>query len=298
MIKKYVTGSLRSVLASLGRGPVSSAVLALHRPPKEREERVSIHMLVSGRTWHAGMLAAASLMHHSRRSWRFVIHEDSSVPDAARESIGRWLPGSRFITRAEADKRVAEYLADCPRSWANRSLHNLFLKYFDTAAFVEADRFIVLDSDVIFFKRPVEILDWVDSGAKTCLYNEDTREKFFMPRKDIEKAFPVKLLPRFNSGLVLMQKNALDLDLAEKVICTFEKTAHAPQFFEQTLYALMASTNPGGGGPLPKTYNISWGYWRDKGSICRHYVGDFKHDLLYIEGVPLLLATLLTKSAK
>jgi hypothetical protein len=60
----------------------------------------------------------------------------------------------------------------------------------------------------------------------------------------------------------------------------------------------MASTNPGGGSPLPRTYNISWGYWRDPGSICRHYVGDFKHDLLYIEGAPLLLVSLLTRPSK
>jgi hypothetical protein len=31
---------------------------------------------------------------------------------------------------------------------------------------------------------------------------------------------------------------------------------------------------------------------RAPGSICRHYVGAFKHDLLYIEGAPSLLALL------
>ena len=66
---------------------------------------------------------------------------------------------------------------------------------------------------------------------------------------------------------------------------------HHPQFFEQTLYALMASAL-NKGGMLPATYNISWGYLRAPGSICRHYVGAFKHDLLYIEGAPSLLAPL------
>ena len=45
-------------------------------------------------------------------------------------------------------------------------------------------------------------------------------------------------------------------------------------------------------GCFPATYNISWGYLRAPGSICRHYVGTFKHDLLYIEGAPSLLALL------
>ena len=46
------------------------------------------------------------------------------------------------------------------------------------------------------------------------------------------------------------------------------------------------------GGMLPSTYNINWGFLRAPGSICRHYVGAFKHDLLYIEGAPSLLALL------
>lgn len=285
--------ALRRTLAALGRGPVSAGALAAFRRSDRAEDSCSVHMLVSSKTWHAGMLAAASLEHFTGRLWRFFIHEDGSVPAEARAEIVRLLPGSRFVSRPEAEERVAALLAAHPRCAANRSRHNLFLKFFDTLAFADRDRFLVLDSDVIFFRRPAEILDWVDGGLGTCLYNEDTREKFCIPRADIENALPVTLLPRFNSGLVLMQRAAMDLDRAEQLLATFERTAHAPQFFEQTLYALMASTNPGGGAPLPRTYNISWGYWREPGSICRHYVGDFKHDLLYIEGAPMLLAALL-----
>jgi len=90
-----------------------------------------------------------------------------------------------------------------------------------------------------------------------------------------------------------MQARAMDMDLAEKLLVTFEQTAHHPQFFEQTLYGLMCSAL-NKGAALPRTYNISWGYLADPGSICRHYVGDFKHDLLYFEGAPRLAAALLT----
>lgn len=98
--------------------------------------------------------------------------------------------------------------------------------------------------------------------------------------------------PRFNSGLVLMPRAAVDLDWAERLLETFEKNAHHPQFFEQTLYGLMASVW-NRGGALPSTYEISWGYFRKRGAICRHYVGDFKHDLLYIEAAPLLMVSVL-----
>jgi hypothetical protein len=289
---------LRKVATGIGRYVISPIIFALFRRPAREEQSTSVHMLVSSQTWHAGLLAVMSLEFFTKRRWRVVIHEDGTVPEAARLEIERRLPGVRFVTRQEADEKARVVFANHPKSLAHRAQFNLFLKFADTLSFADRERFLVLDSDVIFFKTPTEILEWVDTNSKACLYNEDTKEKFCIPREQIELAFNQKLLPRFNSGLVLMQTSAMDPVLAEKFFETFEATAHAPKFFEQTLYALMASTNPGGGAPLPSAYNISWGYLRAPGSICRHYVGDFKHDLLYIEGAPLLLAGLLTKSAK
>lgn len=267
--------------------------LALFKRPSVREETASVHMLVSSKTWHAGILAAASFELHTGRQWPLFIHEDGSVSSTARATILRLLPGVRFVPRCEADARVSERLAAYPFATTHRANYNLFLKFADTAVFADRARFLVLDSDVIFFRRPNEILEWTDSRSPACLYNEDTKEKFCIPRSEIEAALGSSLLPRFNSGLVLMQKAAMDLALAEKFLATFGARAHAPQFFEQTLYALMASTNAGGGAALPRSYNISWNYWSDRGSVCRHYVGDFKHDLLYIEGAPLLLGAIL-----
>jgi lysophospholipase L1-like esterase len=91
-----------------------------------------------------------------------------------------------------------------------------------------------------------------------------------------------------------MQSAAINLPLAESLFEKFEGKAHHPQFFEQTLYCLMSSAW-GRGGALPPTYEINWGYLRSPGAICRHYVGAFKHDLLYIEGATVLFFSLLQK---
>jgi len=288
-----VRAAARQMLTKLGAGPISSLAMRSYRRPSAAAAPVAVHLLVSSRTWHAGVLAAMSLEHHTQQKWNFTFHDDGSVSARNREFVKSLFPPCRFIPRNEADARATEFLRDHPICLKHRSKHNLFLKFFDTLAFLEADRFIVLDSDVIFFRQPTEILNWVDEGHTNCLYNEDTKEKFCIPRVDIEREMPVTMLPRFNSGLVMMPKEAMNLDLADQLLSTFESNAHAPQFFEQTLYGLMGSTNPGGGQALPRTYNISWGYLRAPGSICRHYVGDFKHDLLYIEGAPLLLASII-----
>jgi hypothetical protein len=271
----------RRQLAWLGRHAIEPLIFRMNRRRQGAEVPVSVHMLVSSQTWDAGIMAALSFEHFSGRRWPLFIHEDGSVSPAQRDTIERILPGVRFIPRPEAEARIPHHLSGHPKCLSNRSRHNLFLKFLDFPVYAPYDRFIVLDSDVLFFKRPGEILNWVDSGKEECWFNEDTKEKYCIPRPQIEEAFKMRIWERVNTGICLMPKSAISLELSERLITAFESNAHHPQFFEQTL-----------GGMLPTTYNINWGYLRAPGSICRHYVGAFKHDLLYIEGAPSLLALL------
>jgi hypothetical protein len=286
----------RRQLAWLGRHAIEPLIFRMHRRRQGAEVPVSVHMLVSSLTWDAGIMAAISFEHFSGRRWPLFIHEDGSVSPAQRDRIERILPGVRFVPRPEAEARVPHHLSGHPKCLSNRSRHNLFLKFLDFPAYAPYDRFIVLDSDVLFFKRPGEILNWVDSGKEECWFNEDTKEKYCIPRAQIEEALKMKIWERVNTGICLMPKSAISLELSERLIAAFERNAHHPQFFEQTLYAVMASAL-NRGGMLPTTYNINWGYLRAPGSICRHYVGAFKHDLLYIEGAPSLLALLAVSRA-
>lgn len=288
---KALRRQARHTCAVAGR-KLSSVALGLHRRPSRTVEDLTVHTLVSSRTWHAGLLAAISFEQQTGRRWKFFIHEDGSVTEEARSKIKKLLPDVRLISRDESDTKMREVLCLYPACLEQRGQYNLFLKFSDFAAFAPGNRFIVLDSDVIFYRRPVEILDWVDSGTDMCLYNEDTKEKYCIPRVHIKEDLGIDMWPRFNSGLVLLPRLAVDFALAEKLVTTFRTTAHHPQFFEQTLYGLMASAW-GRGGALPPPYEISWGYFHHRGAVCRHYVGDFKHDLLYIEAGPTLLASVL-----
>lgn len=273
----------RRAWADFGRNVLAKAALRNHVRPSTVIGDPAVHMLVSSKTWDAGVLAAASFEHHTGRRWKFFIHDDGTLDESARRGIREVFDDAVIIGRAEADKRAAELLAGHPKCLDRRSRHNLFLKFSDFVAWTPGRRFIVLDSDVIFFRRPAEIVAWAESGADTCHYNEDTKEKFCIPRPFIQERLGVDMWPRFNSGLVLMPAEAVSLDAAERLVEAFEENAHHPQFFEQTLYGLMGSIW-GRGGHLPATYEISWGYLRHRGAVCRHYVGDFKHDLLYVEG--------------
>jgi len=266
-----------------GQYLVAPLVIAFGRRPEGEEMPATVHMLVSSKTWRMGLLALLSFEYFTGRRWKLVIHEDGTVSESARKSIEAKLPGCRFVSRRESDEVVSAHLARHPACLRNRGKHNLFLKFFDVGPYLTDERFIVLDSDLFFFQRPQRILDWAEQKESACYYNQDTKEVYALPRDQIREATGVDLWERFNSGLVLMMKEAVSLDRSELLLERCESIAHHPQFFEQTLYALNASAF-GAGGPLPPEYEISWTLLRRPGSICRHYVGPFKFDNLYMEG--------------
>ncbi|MFZ4778376.1 MAG: hypothetical protein ACOYM3_23650 [Terrimicrobiaceae bacterium] len=275
--------AVRAFLRFVGRCVVAPLVIAAGRRPEGLELPVSVHLLVSSKTWRMGLMAAFSLEYFSGKRWKLFIHEDGSVDRRSRERIEARLPGVRFVTRKEADQAAEQLLKNRPTCLRNRSRHNLFLKFFDPMAFAPGDKFLILDADLFFFRRPEFLLQWAEGGERACYYNRDVKEVYCLPRETIEKVIGVSLWECFNSGLLCICREALDLDLSERLLTAFEATAHHPQFFEQTLYALCASAF-NRGGPLPAQYEITWNIFRRRDSVCRHYVGPAKFDHLYLEG--------------
>ena len=93
---------------------------------------------------------------------------------------------------------MAKKLQTYPHCRENRSKHNFFLKFFDSPAFLDHPKFLLLDSDVLFFKRPDEIINWAESDSVEVFYNQDTQEKYSSPRSEIEEIFKVNLFKKFN----------------------------------------------------------------------------------------------------
>jgi hypothetical protein len=280
--------SARAALRMLGKYVIAPVVTAAGRRPDGDELPASVHLLVSSKTWRMGLLAVLSLEYFSARRWKIFIHEDGSVDADARARIEAKLPGVRFVSRAEADRVVAGHLSSHPACLRNRSRHNLFLKFFDPIAFAPGDKYLILDADLFFYRRPDLLVQWAEGAERSCHYNQDVKEVYALPRADIEAALGVRLWERFNSGLLCICSEAIDLDLGERLLVAFEGKAPHPQFFEQTLYALCASAF-NRGGPLPPQYEITWNIFRRRDSICRHYVGPAKFDHLYFEGPATLL---------
>ncbi len=246
-------------------------------------EPVSLHMVLSHDMLLMGMLALRSFEYHTQRLWSPVVHEDGSLTDADVRELMQQFPDAKVIRRANADTTLDEALKPYPVCRENRKKHNWFLKVFDTRHYAPHDRYLVMDSDIVFFRRPEFLLNWIAERPETFWFMEDTREKYSGPREEIEQAMGFPLWHKVNSGLDLMVRPAVELSLAEQFLARCAPAAREYHFLEQSFFAV-AGSKWGRGGKLGPEYEISWTNFRRKGAVCRHYVGPFKNDALYIEG--------------
>jgi len=244
---------------------------------------VSLHMVLSRDGLLMGQLTLRSLEFHSGVSWAPFLHDDGTLTDGDVAEIRRNFPDATVIRRADADAVLSSALQRHPLCKDHRTKHPWFLKVFDTRHFAPHDRYIVIDSDIVFFRKPEFILDWMEKRPETFWFMEDTKEKYSSDRAGIEAAMGFPLWERVNSGLDLMVRPAVDLALAEKFLDRCAPMAREFHFLEQTFFAVVGSAW-NRGGKLPPEYEISWTNFRRPGAICRHYVGPFKNDALFIEG--------------
>jgi len=254
---------------------------------------VPVHILTGKEDWQLAAWMLASLFQFTEMVWPVVIHDDGTLPEDGRAMLQSLFRNCRFIRRAEADDAMAKRLRPYPMCLQYRSSHPLGLKIFDMAHFSESDRYIVLDSDVLFFKQPRELMDWSRGPDPcSCWFNEDVGEASLISAQDAEDDLDVVLWPRVNSGLCLIYRPAIDFDFCDQALAVTSILRGKVWRVEQTLFALCASRHDCG-GLLPRTYEVSLGKKASPNAISRHYVGAVRQRF-FGEGLkrlrPVLLA--------
>jgi len=252
----------------------------------ETAQTVPVHVLTGEKDFWLAAWMLASWFHFSEHAWPVIIHDDGTLPEAGSQLFQKLFTNARIISRREADAAVEPLLRQYPFCSDYRKAHPLALKLFDIPYFTTGDRFFVFDSDLLFFNHPREILDWVARGADECWFNEDVKEGALITAAEARSELGIKIWSRVNSGLCLLVKAALDLDLCDRALAQTSILSGHVWRIEQTLLMLCAARHAKG-GLLPRTYEVSLGRHAADGAVSRHYVGAVR-DRFFGEGLKRL----------
>ena len=263
------------------RDVVRPKILRAAPVPGTVDPFAEMHVLTSESDWLNLVWTLKSFYRVAPRRYRLVIHEDGSLGEEARGHLERMFPDARMIRREAADAEVLGALADNPRCRALRETNALSLKVFDFSHYLESDRMILMDSDILFYAKPEVLIARIeDPSYRLNSVNGDVSSAYTVDPAVVRDRMGFDMVEGYNSGLGLIHRDSMRLDWIEEFLGLPGIIGHFWRI-EQTLYALFSSRF--GCELLPSAYDV---YLTpgigDRPS--RHYVGAIRH-LMYGEGM-------------
>jgi hypothetical protein len=247
--------------------------------------QVEVRILTWQRDWINAIWALKSFYHFARVDYPLYIH-DGGLKGAQVNQLRTHFPDATLVLRAHADSQMNAKLEKngLLKCKEYRLVHPFALKLLDFFYLSTAEYVISIDSDILFFRRPEELL--VSNGdCPANRYNRDTGYWYSASVGEIESRFDVTPAPSINAGLSLIRRETIDLNAIEAWLSEGDLFTNA-WLAEQTLQAMCAALHDS--ELLPNSYVVSTEPGLPPDVVCKHYPGFFRPQL-YQEGMKHLV---------
>lgn len=243
-----------------------------------------VHILTCERDRTAAFWALKSFYHHLGERPPLVVHDDGSLSEESFRLLEEHFPGCTVVRadQADADSRLREALHSLPlcELWRFRCDFQLARKLFDFACFSTEPFIVGIDSDILFFRKPVEILECARASAPFMSSDYQDAYEFDAPG----------LIPRLNTGLFGLRRDDFDFALVETLLRSSVDASPARRFefwkgwLEQTLLACLFSRSPGRRVLELSRYQISSMLIGDE-TVSQHFVNDGSRSAFFSWGL-------------
>lgn len=249
--------------------------------------KIEVRVLTWRRDWINLIWALKSFYHFSGLDYPLYVH-DGGLSDSNIPRLLRHFPNAHFVSRAAADSCVSTEFRrrNLHRCLAYRSLNVPSRKLFDFFLMSQADSVIIIDSDIVFFRKPEELCA-PREGIHKNLFHMDQQYGYAMEPDELRSSFGIAPVERIACGLGIVKRESVDFEAIERWL-EHPKLARDKWLGEQTLHALCSTIY--GVELLPPTYKVSTEAGLSPDLVCKHYPGFFR-PLLYEEGMRQLVET-------
>jgi hypothetical protein len=244
-----------------------------------------IHMLTCHKDLDMALWCLKSFMYFSECCPEITIHDDGSLTQDDVELLREQLPGCEVIPREEADRRVGDALRKYPlcRKMRPAPGFHCALKVFDPWVYSSHDAIVVMDSDILFFRRPEQLLEYAEQG-RAC-FSSDYQNAYSVEIGEMKSRLGIEVFERINAGLFVLCRKDHDLDVLEGYFEAYPETDGHQIWLEQTLHALLLSR--AGAQRLDPAYQIS-GQAIGAATVSHHFVTDGSRELFAARGLEVL----------
>lgn len=240
--------------------------------------------LTGRRFWYQTAFCLQSLQYQSQRTFRATIHDDGSLQDAQIAQLSRLFPHATIRRRSESEARVADLLPPSryPTLHSERKqIYPNFLKLTDVHAGNSGWR-LVLDSDMLFFRRPEFLLQWLVAPDRP-IHLADVGDAYGYPLPAMAALAGAPIPPKVNVGFCGLNSSAIDWDRLEHWARTLIAQHGTHYYLEQALSAMLFAQQPCAVAPVADYLVMpSDPECRHPTAVLHHYVdtskrGYFRH---------------------
>lgn len=234
-------GPLEKRRTELGRREMEAAAATLPPPPPGTGAPLELHLLTGERFWYQTAFCLHSFAQHAGRPLTPVIYDDGTLTEAFREPLARLFPQTRFVAQAETIARLNAHLpaARFP------TLRERWLNYPNIRKLTDphvgrAGWKLVIDSDLLFFRRPTLLLDWLTHPTRP-LHAVDCATSYGYSRPLMDQLAGATTAELVNVGLTGLNGAELDWEKLEHWTRTLIERERTHYFLEQALIAMLVA---------------------------------------------------------
>ena len=223
-----------------GRRAMEEAARTLPPVPMTAPADASEVCFLTGRKfWHQTAFCCWSLCRHAGIGLAPAFIDDGTFDQALRAEILRLFPGASLLDRVEIESRLETHLpvARFPSLRGQRRNYIQLRKLTDAHAGHRGWR-LVLDSDMLFFRRPDLLLDWLAAPDRP-IHMRDVQDSYGYPDATLRELAGRPLPSRLNVGICGLRSDALDWDKLEWWCAQLLARHGTSYYLEQALVALL-----------------------------------------------------------
>ncbi|MDY7020396.1 MAG: glycosyl transferase [Cyanobacteriota bacterium] len=202
-------------------------------------ENYEIYFLSGKRFWYQTCFCAYSMALHSNINLRPVVYDDGTLENKYVEQIKRIFPDAKIIYLKDIEERLDEYLpvSKFPSLRERRANYPNMRKLTDIHIASSGWK-LVLDSDMIFFRTPTFLINWLKSPSKPC-HMVDVETSYGYSDALMTSLTGAEITERLNVGICGLNSDEIDWEQLEFWCRTLIEKEGTHYYQEQALIAML-----------------------------------------------------------
>jgi hypothetical protein len=201
---------------------------------------LDIYFLTGKKFLYQTLFCIKSLTKQTAERFKFHLVDDGSFDQAMIEQIKRQLPGAEIVLADRIESNLELVLPRAVFSAIRNKRDNYphLKKLTDIHTLAGNSWKLVLDSDMLFFDEPRELLRWIKQPAQP-IHMLDCMESYGYDRALMEGFAQTTVPMLVNVGLIGLKSEAIRWSLMERWIGQLEEAGGKTYYLEQALTAML-----------------------------------------------------------